>query len=79
MFSPEISDFKDIILPVSQPFSLLGGNRESGDPLCPVEDLNELNNPFKAIPLERWPKNVLPTRFKGNDFCLAPCSTFWDV
>lgn len=79
MFSPEISDFKDIILPVSQPFSPLEGNRESWDPLSPVEGLNELNNPFKAIPFERMPKNVLPTRFKGNAFCLAPCSTFWDV
>lgn len=78
MFSPEISDFKDIILPGSQHLSRFG-EIESGDPLCPVEDLNELNNPSKAISLERGPKNVLPIRFRGNDFCLDPCSTFWDV
>lgn len=68
MFSSETSDFKDIILPVSQPFSLLGGNRESRDPLCPVEGLNELNNPFRLFHLREGPRMFSPLDLKGKTF-----------
>lgn len=35
-----------------------------------MENLNNLNNPFKVIPRERGPENVLSMKFTGNDFYL---------